>query len=148
MATITFYEKPGCINNTKQKALLRAAGYTVEAHNLLTEAWSRDRLRRFFGDRPVVEWFNPSAPPIKAGVVHPNQLDADTALSLMLENPLLIRRPLWQIGDRYEVGFDIARLEEWMRLQTLSPALAALHPAPTHQDLETCPRSHSAHLVS
>ena len=37
MATITFYEKPGCINNTRQKKLLEAAGHQVVAKNLLTE---------------------------------------------------------------------------------------------------------------
>jgi hypothetical protein len=37
MATITFYEKPGCINNTRQKKLIAAAGHQVIAKNLLTE---------------------------------------------------------------------------------------------------------------
>lgn len=36
MATVIFYEKPGCINNTKQKARLLAAGHEVQAHNLLS----------------------------------------------------------------------------------------------------------------
>jgi len=48
MATVTFYEKPGCINNTRQKKLLAAAGHQVVALNLLTEAWQPDRLRPFF----------------------------------------------------------------------------------------------------
>ena len=37
MAKVIFYEKPGCANNAKQKALLAAAGHEVEARNLLTE---------------------------------------------------------------------------------------------------------------
>ena len=37
MATIVFYEKPGCGNNTKQKVWLAASGHTVLAKNLLTE---------------------------------------------------------------------------------------------------------------
>ena len=53
MATVTFYEKPGCINNTRQKKLLAAAGHQVEVKNLLTEAWQAERLRAFFGDMPV-----------------------------------------------------------------------------------------------
>jgi hypothetical protein len=45
MATVTFYEKPGCINNTRQKKLLVAVAHQVVALNLLTEAWQPVRLR-------------------------------------------------------------------------------------------------------
>jgi hypothetical protein len=58
MAKILFFEKPGCANNTRQKALLAAAGHEVDARNLLTEAWTPERLRPYFGSRPVAEWFN------------------------------------------------------------------------------------------
>ena len=57
MAIVHFYEKPGCINNTRQKALLAAAGHTVQAKNLLTEKWTAERLRAFFGELSVAEWF-------------------------------------------------------------------------------------------
>jgi len=62
MARIVFFEKPGCVNNARQKALLKAAGHTVNARDLLAHHWKAAELRAFFGDRPVVEWFNPSAP--------------------------------------------------------------------------------------
>ncbi|MGA1410783.1 MAG: ArsC/Spx/MgsR family protein [Prochlorotrichaceae cyanobacterium] len=130
MTTITFYEKPGCINNTKQKTLLQAAGHDVEAHNLLTEPWTREQLRRFFGDRPVAEWFNPTAPAIKSGQVKPSELDAETALTLMLQDPLLIRRPLMQVNDRYEVGFNPTIVDAWIGLKTA-----------VQDDLETCPNT-------
>ena len=61
MATVIFYEKPGCGNNTKQKVWLAASGHTVLAKNLLTEKWTAERLRPFFGDLPVAQWFNPAA---------------------------------------------------------------------------------------
>ena len=31
MATVTFYEKPGCVTNARQKRMLEAAGHTVVA---------------------------------------------------------------------------------------------------------------------
>jgi nitrogenase-associated protein len=133
MSIIIFYEKPGCINNTKQKALLQAAGHNVDVHNLLTEPWTVEKLRPFFCDRPVVEWFNPTAPAIKSGAIKPSELDSETALDLMVQDPLLIRRPLMQINDRYQVGFDRAIVEEWI---TLSPVSSS----PVQEDLETCPR--------
>ena len=77
MAKVIFYEKPGCKNNTKQKTLLKAAGHQLEAHNLLTEPWTKDNLRLFFGDRPVAEWFNKAAPKVKSGEVVPEKIDGD-----------------------------------------------------------------------
>ena len=107
MATVVFYEKPGCGNNTKQKVWLAASGHTVLAKSLLTEKWTAERLRPFFGDLPVAQWFNPAAPRVKSGEVKPVELDAETALSMMLAEPLLIRRPLMDVDGEFHVGFDV-----------------------------------------
>jgi nitrogenase-associated protein len=131
MATVTFYEKPGCINNTRQKNLLVAAGHQVVALNLLTEAWNAERLRVFFGSLAVRDWFNYSAPAIKLGEIDPNTLTEPDALAMMLENPLLIRRPLMQVGDRLMVGFDQQAVDKWIGLKEIQSTL----------DLENCPRS-------
>jgi nitrogenase-associated protein len=131
MTTIVFYEKPGCVNNTRQKALLAAAGYEVIARNLLTEKWTAARLRQFFGDRPVAEWLNRSAPEIKSGEIVPEQLDSQTALQLMIDKPLLIRRPLMQVGERCEVGFEMDQIEAWLGFTLPS----------NQQDLQTCPQT-------
>lgn len=135
MAVVVFYEKPGCANNTRQKALLAAAGHTVQAKSLLTEPWCAERLRAFFGDLPVAQWFNPSAPRIKSGELTPAQLDAETALHLMLADPLLIRRPLMEVDGERRVGFDAAAVDAWIGLQ--SPAL-------NDEDLESCRKGHVA----
>jgi nitrogenase-associated protein len=141
MATVIFYEKPGCINNTKQKALLKAAGHEVQAHNLLTEPWTAERLSAFFGKRPVVEWFNRAAPQVQSNEVVPSQVDAETALALMLKEPLLIRRPLMQVGDRQEVGFDQEQIDHWIGLKPIDEANQAVSETLMNQDLQTCPRS-------
>ncbi|PJC70634.1 MAG: arsenate reductase family protein, partial [Zetaproteobacteria bacterium CG_4_8_14_3_um_filter_59_5] len=49
MALITFYEKPGCINNTRQKKLLKQAGHRLVEMNLLSEPWTAAGLRPYFG---------------------------------------------------------------------------------------------------
>jgi nitrogenase-associated protein len=139
MATVVFYEKPGCVNNTKQKALLQAAGHELQVHNLLTETWTAETLRQFFGQRPVTEWFNRTAPLIKSGEVIPEQLEAEAALALMVAHPILIRRPLIQVNDRCEVGFDLALIDEWIGLSELQ-SLNRPGQQP-NQDLETCPRT-------
>lgn len=131
MTQVIFYEKPGCINNAKQKALLWAAGHEVTAYNLLKTPWTVASLRPFFGDRPVVEWFNKTAPQVKLGEVVPETLDEQTALELMVQHPLLIRRPLIQVGDVCRVGFDRNQIDAWI----------GLTPTNIVEDLETCPRT-------
>lgn len=120
MATVTFYEKPGCKGNLRQKTLLAAAGHTVQAKNLKTEPWTAARLLAFLGDLPVDRWFNPAAPAIKAGEIVPASLTAETALPLLLENPLLVRRPLMEIGEQRRVGFDIAAVDAWIGLKNVT----------------------------
>ncbi|WP_320818627.1 ArsC/Spx/MgsR family protein [Thalassolituus sp.] len=114
--TLHFYEKPGCINNTRQKQMLRKTGIELVEHNLLTTPWQREELRRFFGKRPVAEWFNPSAPAVKNRRIRPNEMTSADALDVMLADPILIRRPLLQSGDWYESGFDWPQLVECLNL--------------------------------
>ena len=129
MARVTFYEKPGCINNTRQKQLLREAGHQVEARNLLTEAWTPERLATFFDALPLAQWFNRSAPLISSGALIPEKLDREQALALMAVQPLLIRRPLMQVGEERRVGFEVESVDAWIGLRS-SP----------NDDLEGCPR--------
>ncbi|UCV16058.1 thioredoxin domain-containing protein [Quatrionicoccus australiensis] len=116
MAVVTFYEKPGCKGNLRQKTLLAAAGHTVQAKNLKTEAWTAERLLAFLGKLPIGSWFNPAAPAIKAGQIVPENLGFEHAVNLLLENPLLIRRPLMEIGEERMVGFDVAAVDAWIGL--------------------------------
>lgn len=122
---VYFYEKPGCANNARQRRLLEVAGCQVLAHDLLREPWTADRLRAFFGDRPVAQWFNPAAPQVKSGAVRPNDLDAATALALLLAEPLLIRRPLIEVGGWRTVGFDETELAARLGLVLGATAPAA-----------------------
>jgi len=128
---VVFFEKPGCVGNAKQQRLLQATGHSLQVHNLLTESWTPQKLRRFFGDRPVTEWFNATAPPIKHGDIRPETLDADAALQLMVQQPILIRRPLIQVGDRYAVGFDLAEVDAWIGLAPSTDLT---------EDVQTCPQ--------
>jgi nitrogenase-associated protein len=131
MAVIDFYEKPGCVGNAKQKRMLQAAGHQLRVHNLLTQAWTSSTLRIFFGDRPVAEWFNLTAPPIKQGDIQPDRLTPEDALALLVQQPILIRRPLLRVGDRYTAGFDLAEIDAWIGL--------APHTNLT-EDVQTCPQ--------
>jgi nitrogenase-associated protein len=106
LATIKFYQKPGCATNARQKRMLEAAGHTVIARSLLAEPWTTERLRGFFGGTPVASWFNRAAPAVKSGEINPETIDDATALALMLDDPLLIRRPLVDKDGERCAGFD------------------------------------------
>ena len=134
MAVVRFWEKPGCANNTRQKGLLAASGHRVEAISLLTEPWEAARLRSFFGDRPVAEWFNKASPRVKSGEIVPGDFTAEAAIDAMLADPLLIRRPLMEVGERREVGFDTELVDAWIGLARPEAPMS-----------EACPKGETAH---
>lgn len=105
MAELVFYEKPGCIGNGMQKSLLSSQGVSYQVRDLLAHAWTAGSLRVFFGDKPVAEWFNSSAPQVKSGEIALQNLSEEGALDLMLQEPILIRRPLLALGDIRQSGF-------------------------------------------
>jgi nitrogenase-associated protein len=161
MTTVVFYEKPGCGNNTKQKVWLAASGHTVLAKNLLTEKWTTERLRAFFGDLPVAQWFNKAAPRVKSGEVDPAAFGEAEALEMMLAEPLLIRRPLMEADGELRAGFDSEAVAAWIGLNDAKPGgqdrPPHLNPLPQageeaneslrdfhfHGNLETCPKGHN-----
>ena len=101
-----FYEKTGCKGNARQRALLEAHGYILEVKSILDEPWTRETLRPFFGKLSVADWFNDKAPDIKSGEIDPAAFDEEGALTILLEQPILIRRPLIdRAGEKY-CGFD------------------------------------------
>ncbi|WP_027527710.1 ArsC/Spx/MgsR family protein [Bradyrhizobium sp. Ec3.3] len=106
MTTVLFWQKPGCGTNARQICALEAAGHHVVAKSLLTEPWTASDLCTFFGNTPVRSWFNPAAPRVTSGEVDPATIDAAGAIALMLEDPLLIRRPLIEANNARCAGFD------------------------------------------
>lgn len=128
MAQILFFEKPGCGGNAKQRAWLEAAGHALTRRNLLTAYWTRESLLGFLAPLPVAQWFNRAAPRVRSGEVVPERLDAESALALLLAEPLLIRRPLMQRlddGTRL-VGFDTVEVDRFVGLHTAAAAPASL----------------------
>lgn len=120
MTHIVFYEKPGCGGNARQRAALLAAGHTLDRRNLLTAHWTTDKLLGFLAALPIADWFNRASPRVKSGEVRPDTLDGYSALDLLLQDPLLIRRPLMQRtdNDSRHVGFETAAVDAWVGLGT------------------------------
>ena len=51
----------------------------------------------------------------------------------MIADPLLIRRPLIQVGQTYNAGFEQDTINNWIGLNPIQSSA---------EDLETCPRTH------
>lgn len=109
--SVVFFEKPGCSTNAKQKVQLLAAGCILVEKNLLDNGLDANALLEFFEDKPVAQWFNPSAPKIKNQEIDPQSLSKEAAIELLMAEPILIRRPLLQIGTTKMCGFEQARIE-------------------------------------
>ena len=145
MVQVIFYEKPGCISNTRQKKLLRNAGHNVIAIDLLKNEWDRDTLLNYFNDLPVPLWFNKSSPRIKSGEIIIENLDQDQALQLILKDPILIRRPLLKVDEEYKVGFDFAEVNQWIGLAAEDDPNSDINEFTENEltDLESCSRNDS-----
>lgn len=114
MANIVFFEKPGCINNEKQKKVLMDAGHTLECKNILQHPWSKEELLRFVSGKEPTAMMNHTAPDIKSGKIIPEKLEFLEALDLMLATPLLIKRPLISVDDLYLQGFTEKELQPYL----------------------------------
>lgn len=112
MKPVIFYEKPGCSTNTKQKKALQNAGCMLIVKNLLDHQLNQDELLSYLEKKAVSEWFNPNAPAIKKGEIDPSSFTQEDALKLLLDNPILIRRPLMGLDGYKMCGFDRKVIED------------------------------------
>ena len=128
MTEVVFFEKPGCIGNARQKALLVKLGHRLRVQDLLRTRWTAGELASYFDGLAVREWFNPSAPRVRDGDIDIDALDADAALALLIAEPLLIRRPLIDSPHGRCAGF------------LPGPVLRALGVPETAADLDSCAR--------
>lgn len=137
MARITFFEKTGCINNTKQKNILKLAGHEVNAINLIQYDWTAEELLMFFKDLEPNQWFNMNAPSVQTGTVDPVSYTKEEALKALLSEHLLIKRPLLIIGDKRLVGFDADLID---KLVGINPKKTPQISRMLSENLEDCPQ--------
>ena len=112
MKLIIFYEKPGCVTNARQKKSLQKSGFVLIEKNLLDHGMSHEELLTYLEKRPVCEWFNSNAPAIKKKQIIPDTYTQEEALSLLHDNPILIRRPLLSVDGHRMCGFDKSVIED------------------------------------
>ena len=112
MSFIIFYEKPGCKTNAKQKKYFRDAGYRVIERNILEHGMNHSDLYKFVKKIPIREWFNKNAPQIKNKEINPRGMNRREALELLINDAILIKRPLLSINGKKLCGFNKGLIEE------------------------------------
>lgn len=139
MSNITFYEKPGCINNIKQKSLLRSAGHTVTSKNILTHFWTPGELKKFLVGNDATQWFNLTAPIITSGALDYRVVTPLEALKLMAASPILIKRPLMVMEGKHIQGFDTVHIDKLIGLAP-APGASESDIRLRQENLTLCPR--------
>lgn len=109
---VSFYEKPGCKGNAKQKEILRQAGYKLQVIDILSKEWDEETLMKFIGNMPVHACVNVKAPSVKSGIFEPEKLTEAELVEAMIYEPILIKRPLVFYRGEFAVGFDSDLVEK------------------------------------
>lgn len=60
------------------------------------------------------QMMNCTAPAIKSGEIQQSELGADEAIRLVIENPILIKRPLVAVDGKHIQGFNDERLQPYL----------------------------------
>jgi len=114
--SVVFYEKPGCAGNKKQKDLLLAHGVEFEVKSMLDTPWTNDTLNSFFVGLEKEKIVNQFAPQVKNGEINISKLSKEQLVELMIKEPILIKRPLIEVGEDKVCGFDIPKLNKLLNL--------------------------------
>ena len=87
-------------------------GVELEERDFFQDRFSGDELRGLIGDTALTELFSWNSPSYKRLGLKREDLGDDQLISMMLEEPRLIRRPLVSVGSKLIVGSDRTALEQ------------------------------------
>lgn len=103
---VSLYGKVGCKGNARQVEQLKSAGYIVQFIDLLSRQLEASELMKFMADQPIYDCVNSRAPLITSGEIKPSEMTDEQLLHAMVENPILVKRPLLFFRGEFACGFD------------------------------------------
>lgn len=93
------------------------AGVEYEPHDYARRALTTEELADIVGSRSAVSFVNPRSPAFrKLGVAH-QDLDDESALRIMQDNNVVVRRPIVVHGEERIIGLDVDAFERLARAQ-------------------------------
>lgn len=90
---------------------LSQKGADITERDLFKQPLTAEELKTMLGDRPAADLFSTKSPRYKAMGLEGKTLSNDEMIRLMAEEPYLVRRPTFRIGDRLVVGMDTKQLD-------------------------------------
>ena len=107
-AKIVFYEKPTCTTCRKAKDLLRKLKIPFDSRDLDKQRLSESELDQLVGKRNHQDFLNPRNELYRERNMSEHPPSRAEAITLMSQNPNLIRRPMLVRGSQILHGFDEA----------------------------------------
>ena len=92
--------------------MLSQRGIATEDRDFFKDPFTEAELRALLGSRAPSEVFSWKSPSFKALGLDAASLGDDDLVRLMLQEPRLIRRPMFQVGDDLVVGADKKVMEK------------------------------------
>jgi len=114
MAEITVYQKPTCTKCRQLNQLLKDKGISYDAVNYYTDPISKTKLKELVKKMgiPAVELFRKKETIYKELGLSQREINQEEAISLMIEHPDLLQRPIVEKGNKAVLARPIERLEE------------------------------------
>ena len=97
------------------RELLVQNGLSVSERDYFKEPFTEDELRQLIaevGEPGVSAMFASRSPSLKKMGLNPAELSDERKVSLMLEEPRLVRRPIVRLGDRLIIGASVKVITE------------------------------------
>lgn len=117
---ITLYGIKNCDTVKRARSWLEDAGVDYEFHDFRAEGLRREKLEQWLQTLGVETLVNKrSATWKQLDASTRDRFTATTAVSVILANPTLIKRPVLEAGEQILVGFDNASYSALFKQHTL-----------------------------
>lgn len=110
---ITFYGIKNCDTVKRARVWLEAEGIPYRFHDFRVDGLTRETLAGWVNELGVETLLNRRGTTWrKLADAAKENLDETGAMALMLEQPAMIKRPVFDLGDRRLVGFGAGEMTE------------------------------------
>ncbi|MBM6617271.1 Spx/MgsR family RNA polymerase-binding regulatory protein [Bacillus suaedaesalsae] len=113
MENLLFYTYPSCTSCRKTKAWLKAHNVTFQERHLFRETPTLDELKQILSltTEGIDEILATRSQSFKKLNIDVNELTVSEILTLLNEQPKLLRRPIITDGNRLVVGYNKSALQ-------------------------------------
>jgi len=112
---IQFFFRSSCSTCADARRFLRAKKFEVTERDFFKEPFTANELSKLIGDRPIAEFISTRANAYPATGWDKKSPTKKQAISEMIKEPTLLRRPILVIGKRFIIGWS---RKEYSKLST------------------------------